>query len=497
MFLKVMTAGAALLFASVAQADQYSPAQSCSIGPAEFQSWFSSGEISRNGAVTFAPSARFPTDNTKCDFYKWGHQMFLWMTSPAGSGLVLTSPTFYNVNFGANGGYFIQGDSSGYLKASKTLKVQALRTKVNTFHLKSAISQTIQPDGQAGGRDTLMSLNGSIVYYSVHANDMFAWFNTAVINGDIGQDASFPSTQADLDRLKAYILGQQVKVNDADAMTMEIKASWIDADKVVGKQTDYVTIDADVPNYQGKVGAREWTIGTPATVKKKIALVGMHVVGSVKGHPEMVWATFEHRANAPDNDYYVTRSPQFQPITFNQLVPYNSVGQWNFMQSNGTREGALQPQMKVEDDGTIIALTANGIRPNNTYRVNPWGNLPDASSANNNTQLVTLNRNIDGMLATTAGGADARSNYIQIGSVWTQDGSIPTSPTDTGKQIGSLLLANATMETYHQEVGASIPDAFQHGCFGCHNGNVKPEQALVPTNISHLFSTSNQPLVPK
>ena len=34
-----------------------------------------------------------------------------------------------------------------------------------------------------------------------------------------------------------------------------------------------------------------------------MALVGMHVVGSTAGHPEMIWATFEHKNNAPNSSY--------------------------------------------------------------------------------------------------------------------------------------------------------------------------------------------------
>jgi len=34
----------------------------------------------------------------------------------------------------------------------------------------------------------------------------------------------------------------------------------------------------------------------------------MHVVGTVKGHPEMVWATFEHVNNAPNEAYPYTNN---------------------------------------------------------------------------------------------------------------------------------------------------------------------------------------------
>lgn len=487
-------AAALLAFGGTAHA-QYNPAESCSIGPAEFQSWFKNNQISKNGPVTFASSITFPADNTKCDFYKWGHQMFLWITSPSGGGITMTSPQFYNVNFNEQGqGVYIQGDNTGFLKNDKTRKLTSLRATVNNRVMKGLLADNIQPGGQAGGGDALMTLNGSIVYYAVHTNDVYAWFNTAVTNGALPTNSPFTNSDDQLKALMTYATGQGAKISDADALTMEIKTSWIEANKVNGDLADYITITADVPNYQGAVGDKQWTIGSPSTVTKQLALVGMHVVGTVKGHPEMVWATFEHRSNAPDDTYFVSlNQPFIGPSSV--PVPFNSSGKWNFMQTNGTKDGALAAQMKIDDKtGNVVATEGNAIRPNNTYRVNPWGSLPEPASANNNTQLVTLNANIDYMLQNTPTGKDVRSNYIQIGSVWTRNGSIPTKPTDNAQQVGSLLLANTTMETYHQKVGQGIPDAFQNGCFGCHNAK---NPTTSPTGVSHLFSIQNVPLVAK
>lgn len=44
---------------------------------------------------------------------------------------------------------------------------------------------------------------------------------------------------------------------------------------------------------------------------------------------------------------------------------------------------------------------------------------------------------------------DVRANYFQLGAVWTSNETIPSGPGDAAL-VGSLLLANSTMETYHQ-----------------------------------------------
>ena len=70
---------------------------------ADISPWFTSRQVSENGWVNpanslnpiFADSAH----NTRCDFYKWGSQMFLWLTSGVGDQHVFTTtPGFYNIS---------------------------------------------------------------------------------------------------------------------------------------------------------------------------------------------------------------------------------------------------------------------------------------------------------------------------------------------------------------------------------------------------------------
>src|SRR4026207_2120286 len=55
--------------------------QSCTVSPADFNSWFSSGKATENGLVVPANSVTFGHNNN-CDFYRWSWQMFSWITSP-------------------------------------------------------------------------------------------------------------------------------------------------------------------------------------------------------------------------------------------------------------------------------------------------------------------------------------------------------------------------------------------------------------------------------
>lgn len=439
----------------------------CSISPKEFSSWFVQKRVTNGGLVSFADSVDFPAKNTKCDFYKWASQMFLWVTSPVDGGILLDSPTFFDMNTDGT-------DSSG--NTIYRFIANGANAPQNRFKLRGTKPQSIQAGGQAGGSDTLLSLNGSLVYFAVHANDVYAWFNTAVSNGVLPATSTFPINQDQVKKVVGYAAQNGTKINDGNALSMELKTAWVDA-ATVGNISDYVTISALVPNYV-QTSSTEWTINTTSpTVLKTLALVGIHVVGTVKNHPEMVWATFEHRNNAPDNAFY------FNDLSGKPLsVPYNSMGQWTFMQNNGSQTGALVPQMTVNTaTGDITATSGNTIQANNVYRVNPWGNAPTKASAENNSELISLNLDILVMLGLVG---DVRSNYFQVGAVWSRDGSIPSGSTDNDL-VGSLLLANSTMETYHQ-LGTATSD---QGCFGCHF-------ATTSTGTSHVFNINNIPLVP-
>jgi hypothetical protein len=450
----------------------------CAISPKEFSSWFVSGKVAKGGLVGFADSVNFPTDNTKCDFYKWAHQMFLWVTSPVGGDILLDTPTFFDMN--------AQGTDSNGFTIYKYISNGANAPK-NMFALRGTKPQTIQPGGQAGGGDTLLSLNGSLVYFGIHANDVYAWFNTGMTNNALPANSTFPINQAQVNSVVSYAGKNGANIGDAGALSMELKTAWVDS-ATVGNVADYITISAMVPNYT-KTSATQWTINqTNPTTLKTLALVGVHVVGTVQNHPEMVWATFEHRNNAPDNSFY------FQNLSGKpQQVPYNSNGQWTFMKSGGSQTGALVAQMTVDKTtGNINATSGNIIQANNVYRVNPWGNAPTQASAENNSELISLNLDILVMLGLAG---DVRSNYFQVGAVWTRDGSIPSSPTDS-QIVGSLLLANSTMETYHQQGSGNS----NQGCFGCHNvpaassANSSAPSRSVQT--SHVYNLNNIPLVP-
>jgi hypothetical protein len=337
--------------------------------------------------------------------------------------------------------------------------------------------------GQADGA-ILMAQNGSLVYYKAMVNDVYAYFLTGAKNGTITPGTQFPTTQAQLDQITALAATRGVTFPDPEALAIEVKTSWVEAAGLADPNS-YIRLNATIPTYNTS-DPNLWVPNGQKTVT--MALVGMHVVGSTKGHPEMIWATFEHKNNTPNASYSYLSTSGVKTVN-----PDFSVA-WLFSAANPDVNHLNEPHMQ-QDGANIKAVPPFTISPSNTIRGNPWGAAPgvspnpvDASAAASNSELISINNNVRGML----NAADVRGNYIMTGATWTIFGAAFTTNfgnpgnagVAAGKAVGTSQMANTTMETYQQVFPTSFnPTA--NNCFSCHQSNT--------TNVSHIFFTENFP----
>lgn len=440
----------------------------CTVAGDTFAGWFENGSPTPDGAVYAADSNAFPTDNTVCDFYTWGAQMFLWLTSPDGDGRVLDGPALFNV---------LPADASGkrYLQENDTGAPMAFALRTEKF-------DEIGEVGQAGGGGTLVSQAGGLVYYGVHVNDGYGYFLTGQKGGELDQ-TMFPRDAQDLGELERYVSNTfpGTKLDAPQTLAMEFKTSWVEA-ATVPDASQFITIEATIPTFTPNADNTIWTPGGSKTTT--LALVGMHIVGTVQNHPEFVWVTYEHILNAPDGPYYYTNGA-------GDVVeqPYSSEGTFLFIET-----GAAVPantECAKETKGNIVANTKNGtpvcaggIVASDTYRKYPWGSQQgDTATAavTNNTLLLALNASVRSQLSA----GDLRANYVQTGGIWTSaptetaDAPIPEAKGYSDSDLrGSLFAFNATMETYTQ--GTS--------CFTCHQQSASAPDSFQPFQLSHIYA---------
>ena len=350
-----------------------------------------------------------------------------------------------------------------------------------------AVIDVEQGEADDGVLEAQTSTGGSLVYYATIVNDVYAYFATGVKDGAIGA-TQFPTTASDLNSIVTFASTHGETFPDANALAIEVKSAWVEA-AGLPNLNGYITMNATIPTYT-HTSATTWTASGQQTVQ--LALVGMHVVGSAAGHPEMLWATFEHVANAPRDTYsYVNTTGSTATVSLN-VATLPTVGgssaAWVFSATSAPNNDTSFNVQNMSysfppSPATINANAPATISPSNTMRWKPFGaasdvapNPIDASIAASNTEIISINNSVDGMLAA----GDVRGNYVMSGTTWTIGGAAPNSFTG-GNQVGTSSLANTAMETYEQGIQSS-PTKQSGGtnCLSCHVSN--------STNVSHVFA---------
>jgi hypothetical protein len=543
--------------ASAAQAQSLNPAPMCAVSPTTFSSWQNTSSSS-SSTLSFLPpnSATFQVTQGDCSFYQWSSQMFLWLTSTDSSGnMVMFSKSFYNaVEDPTTGNFtFAPNTTTTAAKAANGVakpKIQIL-TRVNKptpavvetankLKLKRtatpnalATSETSEATSTGQADSGVLLVTGSpvanpnnsatatypVVYYSIHVNDVFVGLqnNQATVNyyNNGPNQSNFPITAAQVTDIAT---AAKTTYADANQLTVEVKNSWVDTAYLSSTQAaGLITVSADVPAFAQSTNSSGNAVLTwdgKTTVTRTLALVGMHVVGTVAGHPEMVWATFESDFNSPDATYSFINN-NFQngtcPTGQNCLstVTFSTSSSTPSIFYTGTSGASAPPEpivMTANSGGnnTTITSTSSKLVPTNVARLNPWGNRQPTSPSLtdpvviNNTQLLSLETTLNSALTTAGKNGPILANYKQIGAVWT-NGTIPITannyqPQDVSLAIGSVYLANTTMETFEQSTAANPTGT--SNCFTCHS--ISPNSpAQIPTTagatISHVFSQTSTP----
>lgn len=333
--------------------------------------------------------------------------------------------------------------------------------------------------GQAGGNGVLMTQGNSLVYYSTQVNDVYAYFLTGAKDGKITPaPTQFPTTQAALNQVIAVANSAPPPYTkktfpDSIALAIELKSAWVEASGLPNKGAGYITMTATIPTYT-KTSSALWT--ATGSRQALLAMIGIHVVGSAAGHPEMIWASFESFGNTPNATFSYTSTSGTKTVT------QNTAGNWLFTRSGSTGPFNVEFMNYVASPSSIQAATAGTpppppgtISPSDTLRENPWGTPGTGKGSNTglNTDVISINNSVLSQLLA----GDIRKNYFMVGSTWT-NGQNPSNPKTP--QLGTNVLANSTMETYQQP----------NNCFVCHQGSG------MLGGLSHIYGTNPSPNPP-
>lgn len=237
---------------------------------------------------------------------------------------------------------------------------------------------------------------------------------------------------------------------------IEVKASWRILDPAKGDDTtryycrDAVIFIDSISNVTGK----------NMVVNAKVGLVGMHIIRKTTTFSDkLIWSTFEHIDNAPDNPqdaqmHYGRLWSFYNPFCLN-CVP-NDTPVFQQGDNGNYRWDSVPPY------ASRYAVNAPS-QPDSTYGTQVMRTFPiyKYTEQMNNLWRAKLKGTI-------------WANYRLVGTQWQGGENYP--PTNA-----PALLANTTLETYIQPTAT---------CIGCHGNagiRVAKDSAKVRTDFSFIF----------
>jgi len=402
-----------------------------------------------------------PHPATECQFYVFAWQNFLIATQPDAAG----KPAFLSWNnientFGAHAG-------------EPAPEVPVLTGGVT----------------QAGGRQVLVDQKGHAIYYGIHFNKPFVDFVRA----------------NDLTSAEAVKLADPNLAFPTTTGIVELKTAWMIVDDA-SPPANFFTIRAKVSTL--RLNAATSTIQEDRTVLRDVtvALIAMHVVYTLPGHPEFVWSSFQHAdaSNVPDVAPSSMVNPPRGGLRATTVIsPKDHLLYKGGTQVSATNKGVLSGAMFDEATQTFAAAQVN------IYRVFPGSKSTDPNIDDDVSALT------DNMLAlfkakkATLPAVDKRLNYLLVGAIW-QDVPQKTFKLNKGlvnpAGIGpdnpmSITGGEDTMSSTAMESFTQNSDSFPN-CFSCHDTqsatatgvpSIKDSTApvtLTPKliNVSHVFN---------
>ncbi len=148
-------------------------------------------------------------------------------------------------------------------------------------------------------------LKGLASHPVVAANGTFLRYQILISpplnNWLIGQKLQRPETLQTLqsNMTSAVFLCSNSKVIGSNYQSTILKLAWMET---LTMPTEAAAADREIFRQEVLVYTPSWRMsdGKASCVKKRMGLVGLHVARKTVSQPGWVWATFEHRANAPD-----------------------------------------------------------------------------------------------------------------------------------------------------------------------------------------------------
>ncbi|WP_157660220.1 hypothetical protein [Burkholderia ubonensis] len=354
--------------------------------------WFASANVPDPDSKIPPPPDK---NNLNCPFHQFSWNAFLWLTEPLKNGL----PRF----------------ESFYSDAAIDPTA-----KNPTEHVLDGVQQ-------AESLGIVVDQGGRAVYTNMYINDVYRNF---AINNKLYTREGMKKASAD----------QKFEIG-----AISLKAAW----KIVGKNDDvsrFYTTTAKI-KLLSKVGKSVNIQPNAQSVDVTVALVGFHIAWVAEGHPEAIWATFEHVDNAPDLSANQNKD---QPVSTKSFTFYKA----GTLPADCNQNNASQIQI---DENTQILTPVTQVCRQYKTGGGDISNIGDIELLNAEVQKRLKEKN------------SVWQYYKEVGAVWLSGKPAPTLRPNWSPNIdpsivrGSSKLSNSVIETFTQK------DISKNQCFSCHN----------------------------
>ncbi len=346
---------------------------------------------------------------------------------------------------------------------------------------------------QAGGLFGLvMDASGRPVYYSIHVNDAFK---------DFVQQNGLTTKASVEDPKNAGLLFTKGIV--------ELKAAWVVTADDDPSNANFLLAHTQLPILQQDNDGVIRLTGQVSAKMVTLKLVALHVAFVIQGHPEFIWATFEHSdgddtsdlapsalANAASSTLQVRKG-----IHYLLFAPAAARGTSNSPCPGLSADECDKQPSRPKFDAATQSFTANG-KP---LQTSIFREFPAAKSDRDtpDDSVHSVNQIYHGLLK-----ADLRGHYRLVGATWLEN------PLDTADRKGTFVLGRSLTNPPGQDTEdqatrvVSGEDALSSlamesftqrerpSCFSCHNaGPVHSDEKdahlilkATRLNVSHVIS---------
>jgi hypothetical protein len=238
-----------------------------------------------------------PPTNNDCAFYNWAWHAFLFVTEKGRGG----KPAFLNYPTIERAFPKIFKPLKGTSPALSVRNIEPALNEARSQHaeltanagdpLPELTDGVMQASKSGPGFGAiLVDQNRNPIFYTIHVNDEFAKFVRDNGLDEIDRLLAKPDNGSQDELQKQRPVPAELEFRPG---VMEFKSAWMIIEGPVSRYSNYIVTRAKVPYL--KNGDNGVIVDNSRPFREvNVALLSLHVVGAIDGHPEFIWATFEH-----------------------------------------------------------------------------------------------------------------------------------------------------------------------------------------------------------